>query len=192
MACKHCISFATNLAANLVALDSESCLTSFPSFCAPPSEVAALFNSNLSRHRRPFGLSSDRSLIQTCCFAQDWIWNMLICRQQLLADSKNILFHMKKKSDLLLPKIYKALKPCWLLNWVSITRVVFFSSEQVTALSDCSWLRNSLCLCSAVRPAQAELESCPKRPESCLKSPRINGRWPLILTFLRLMPSTAP
>ena len=36
----------------LVAIDSESCLTSFPSFCAPPSEVAALFNSNLSR--RPF------------------------------------------------------------------------------------------------------------------------------------------
>ena len=36
----------------LVAIDSESCLTSFPSFCAPPSEVAALFDSNLSR--RPF------------------------------------------------------------------------------------------------------------------------------------------
>ena len=33
-------------------------------------------------------------------------------------------FHMKKKSDLLLPENYKALKPCWLLNWVSITRVV--------------------------------------------------------------------
>ena len=37
---------------NLVVIDSESCLTSFPSFCAPPSEVAALFDSNLSR--RPF------------------------------------------------------------------------------------------------------------------------------------------
>ena len=38
------------MAANLVAIDSESFLTSFPSFCAPPSEVAVLFNSNL----RPF------------------------------------------------------------------------------------------------------------------------------------------
>ena len=36
----------------LVAINSESRLTSFPSFCAPPSEVAALFYSNLSR--RPF------------------------------------------------------------------------------------------------------------------------------------------
>ena len=33
----------------LVAIDSESRLTSFPSFCAPPSEVAVLFDSNLSR-----------------------------------------------------------------------------------------------------------------------------------------------
>ena len=33
-------------------IDSELRLTSFSSFCAPPSEVAALFNSNLSR--RPF------------------------------------------------------------------------------------------------------------------------------------------
>ena len=36
----------------LVAIDSELRQTSFPSFCVPPSEVAALFNSNLSR--RPF------------------------------------------------------------------------------------------------------------------------------------------
>ena len=33
----------------LVAIDSESCLASFPSFYAPPSEVAALFYSKLSR-----------------------------------------------------------------------------------------------------------------------------------------------
>ena len=33
-------------------------------------------------------------------------------------------FHMKKKSDLSQPKIYKALKPCWLLNCVSMARVV--------------------------------------------------------------------
>ena len=33
----------------LVAIDLVSHLTSFPSFCAPPSEVAVLFYSNLSR-----------------------------------------------------------------------------------------------------------------------------------------------
>ena len=41
-----------SLLQTLVAIDSESCLTSFSSFCAPPSEVAVLFDSNLSR--RPF------------------------------------------------------------------------------------------------------------------------------------------
>ena len=33
----------------VVAIDSESCQTSFPSFCTPPSEVSVLFDSNLSR-----------------------------------------------------------------------------------------------------------------------------------------------
>ena len=33
----------------LVVIDSESCQTLFPSFCATPSEVAVLFNSNLNR-----------------------------------------------------------------------------------------------------------------------------------------------
>ena len=57
MAFKHRISFATDLAAilslqTLVAIDSESCQTLFPMFCAQPSEVAVLFYSNWSR--RPF------------------------------------------------------------------------------------------------------------------------------------------
>ena len=47
-----------------------------------------------------------------------------------------ISFHMKKKSDSLLFEIYKALKPyssCWLLNWVSIARVIaFFPQENLS------------------------------------------------------------
>ena len=43
MAFKH--SFATYL----LAMDSESCQTSFPSFCSPPSEVAVLLDWNLSK-----------------------------------------------------------------------------------------------------------------------------------------------
>ena len=35
----------------LVEIDSESCQTLLPSFCAPPSEVSVLFDSNLSRRR---------------------------------------------------------------------------------------------------------------------------------------------
>ena len=46
---QHCISFATDLAAKL-AIDSESCQGSFPSFWTPSSEVAVLFNWNLCRH----------------------------------------------------------------------------------------------------------------------------------------------
>ena len=51
----------------LVAIDSESCQTSFPSIRAAPSEVAVLFDSNLSRslflgqvafHLRPIGLQT--------------------------------------------------------------------------------------------------------------------------------------
>ena len=34
----------------LVAIDSKSCQTSLPSFCALPSEVAVLFDSNLIGH----------------------------------------------------------------------------------------------------------------------------------------------
>ena len=45
-------------------------------------------------------------------------------RQQLLANSiENFISH-EKGSHSSRPDIYKALKPCWLSNWVSITRVV--------------------------------------------------------------------
>ena len=61
------------------------------------------------------------------------------------------------------PEIYKALKPCWLLNWVSIVRCSMFSSSEPVAVSSyCCRLGNALCLCSPVRPAQAEPESGPK------------------------------
>ena len=39
---------------------------------------------------------------------------------------------------------------------------MFSSSEPFAARSDCSRLGNALCLCSPVRPAQAEPESSPK------------------------------
>ena len=132
----------------LVAIDPESRLTSFPSFCrvfcAPPSEVAALFDSNLSR--RPFlgqvvdsdlllctGFDSEHAVLFLChIFTQRPMNDRKIersdgrgfGRQQLLANSiENFISH-EKKSDSSRPEIYKALKPYWLLNWVSIARVV--------------------------------------------------------------------
>ena len=115
----------------LVAIDSESRLTLFPSFCAPPSEVAVLFDSNLSR--LPFlgqvvdldlllctGFDSEHAVLFLChIFTQRPMNDRKIERsdgsclgwQQLLANSIEISFHMKKKSDSLRPEIYKALKP---------------------------------------------------------------------------------
>ena len=62
----------------LVVIDSGSRLTSFPSFCPPPSEVTVLFDSNLSR--RPFlEQAVVDSSIKMCCFTQDSIRNMLFC-----------------------------------------------------------------------------------------------------------------
>ena len=102
----------------LVVIDSESRLTSFPSFCAPPSEVAVLFNSNLSR--LPFlgqvvdldlllctGFDSEHAVLFLChIFTQRPMTDRKIersdgrCfgRQQLLANSIEIFIsHEKKK-----------------------------------------------------------------------------------------------
>ena len=135
-----------------------------------------------------FHLRQDRSSMQTCCFAQDSIRKMQFCSYvifllrdqwqiEILSEAmgaalvgNNFLpipskfsFHMKKQSDSLWPEIYKALKPCWLLNWVSIARVVACfpqASQSLPAASSRLW--NALCLCSPVWPAQAKQESSPK------------------------------
>ena len=111
----------------LVAIDSESRLTSFPSFCAPPSEVAVLFDSNLSR--LPFlgqvvdldlllctRFDSEHAVLFLChIFTQRPMTDRKIersdgrCfgRQQLLANSIEISFHMKKKVTRCGPKFTK-------------------------------------------------------------------------------------
>ena len=73
----------------LVAIDSESCQTSFPSFCAPPSEVAVLFDSNLSR--RPFlGQVVDLDLLLCTGFDSEHVVLFLyhIFAQRPMNDSK--------------------------------------------------------------------------------------------------------
>ena len=128
MAFKHSISLLLIWLQTLVAIDSESRLTSFPCFCSPPSEVAGLFNSNLSR--RPFlgqvvdldlllcpGSDLELAVLFLChIFTQRPMTDRKIERsygrcfgwQQLLADSiKIFISYEKKKSSL--PEIYKAL-----------------------------------------------------------------------------------
>ena len=115
----------------LVDINSESCHTSFQRFSAPPSEVAALFDSNLSR--RPFlGQVIELDLLLCTGFDSENVCLFLfhVLAQRQMADRKiersdvrgfswqNFRFAWKKKCSLR-PKIYKALKPCWLLNWLS-------------------------------------------------------------------------
>ena len=138
----------------LVVIDSESCQTLIPTFCAPTSEVAVLFYLNPSR--RSF---SGRSSNKICCFAQDsenedlllLIETMsadLVCNNFSPIPSK-ILFHMKK-SDSSRREIYKALN-LWLSNWLKSCSM-FYSSEPVATRIDCSRLGNALCLCLPVQP----------------------------------------
>ena len=167
----------------LVAIDSELRLTSFPSFCAPPSEVAALFDSNMSR--RP---SLDRSLIQTCYFAQDSIQNMLfsscviiLLRDEWMIESLSEAIGAALVGNNFSPipwKFHSTWKKKWLVTAQNLQSIktlfalelnqcrksgsTFSSSEPVAASSDCCWLGNALCLCLPIRPAQAEQESGPK------------------------------
>ena len=115
---KHHISFGLIWLQTLVVINSELCLTLFPSFCAQPSEVSVLLDSNLSRC--PFlrqvvdtdlllcsGFNLEHAVLFLChIFAQRRMndrkieqsnWHCLGL-QQLLAYSMEISFHMKKKS----------------------------------------------------------------------------------------------
>ena len=73
----------------LVAIDSESRLTSFPRFCAPPSEFALLFDSTLSR--LPFlGQVDDLDLLLCTGFNSEYVALFLchIFTQRPITDRK--------------------------------------------------------------------------------------------------------
>ena len=149
MAFKHCILFATILAANF------GC----DWFRITPDIVSKLLCSTIWRHpcfwtgRQFRSAALHRIEFGTCGFVLCHIFTQrpmtyrkiersdgrCFGRQQLLAKIENFISHKKlaltscqelkisfhiKRSDSLLPKIYKALKLFWFLDWVSIARVV--------------------------------------------------------------------
>ena len=168
----------------LVAIDSESRQTSFQSFCAPPSEVAVLFDSNLSR--RPF-LRQVVDLDLLLCTGFDlepavlFLYHIFTqvpmndskiersngrCfgRQQLLVDSIGISFPIKfprKKKSVVTARYLQSIEFFLTveLSQYSKSGSTFSSSEQGAASSDCHRLGNALCLCS---PVQTEPERSPK------------------------------
>ena len=93
----------------------------------------------------------------------------LVCNNFLPIPSK-FSFHMKKKSESSLPGIYKALKPCWLLNWVSIARVVA-CFPQASRPRPAATAADSETPCVCARPSDP-------RKQSRRAAPRA---WPLIL-----------
>ena len=166
----------------LVAINSESRLTSFPSLCSLPSEVAVLFNSNLRRlpflgqvvdldHRIQFGRG--HAVLFPChIFTQRPMTDRKIERsdgcgfglQQLLADSFEFFISHEKKKWLVAARNLQSIKTFLTLELSQYRKSgsMFSSSEQVAARSDCRRLGNSLYLWAQVRPAQAEPESGPK------------------------------
>ena len=133
-------------------------------------------------------LSLDRSLIQTCCFAQDSIGNMWFCSYAifLLTDEWMVERLSEAMGAALVGNNFSPIPWKFHFTWkkkvtarnlqsiktllaLELTRSqyrksgsMFSSSEPVAALSYCCRLWNALCLCSPVWPPQAEQESCPK------------------------------
>ena len=180
----------------LVAIDLELCQISFPSFCAPPTEIAVLYCLTLSR--RPFlrqvvenvnldlllctgfdNFDSEHAALFLCpIFTQrpmtdgkiEQSYGRSFSLQQLLANFSPYFISHEKKSDLSWPEIYKAFKHFWLSNWFSIARVVAcFLQESLSLLAATAAYNETLCVCA--RPSD--------QPKQCLRAaPRA---WPLIL-----------
>ena len=167
MAFKHCSSFAID---SDIESESESRLTSFPSFCKPPSEVAVLFDLNLSRC--PFlGQVVDLDLLLCTVYKLEhavlFLCHILTQRpmtdrkielshgrcfgwQQLLATSIKILISHENKKWLVSAQNLQSIKTLLTLELNQYSKSSgmfsrnFSSSKPVTASSDCRWLGNAL------------------------------------------------
>ena len=86
--------------------------------------------------------------------------------------ASKISFHMKKESDWSRPDIYKALKLFWLLNWVSIARMV-------ARFHQASWSRPAATAANPKRPSGCFCARLSDKPKLCQSAaPRAQ---PLIL-----------
>ena len=75
-----------------------------------------------------------------------------------------ISFHLINKKWIVAARYLQSIKTLFTLELSQYSKSgsTFSSSKLVAASSYCSLLRNALCLCSPVQPAQAELERGPK------------------------------
>ena len=177
----------------LVAIYSESCQTSFLSFCAPQSEVAVLFDSDLSRRpflgqRRRFRSTAlHRIRFGTCSFVcmsyftQKPMTDRMIersdgrgfGRQQLLATSIEIFISHEKRKWLVAARYIQIIKIFVTLELSQCRKSgsTFSTSELVAARSDCRRLGNA-CVCGRPSdPPKLCRSAAPRaRPLICSKT----------------------
>ena len=196
MAFKHRISFATDLAANigcnrfrsmpdivsklLRAAIWSCCAVPFESEQTPFPQTGCRFRP-AALHRIRFGTCSfvpmsyfysetnhhrHQWLIERFCEAM----GTAFVGNNFSPISSKFWFHIKKKGDSLLPEIWKALKPCWLLNWVSTARVVAWF-PQASRLLPAATAADSETLCVCACPSDPHKQSGKAAPRA----------WPLIL-----------
>ena len=168
----------------LVAIKLESCQTSFPSFCTQPSEVAVLFNLNLSR--RPFlgQVVNLNLLLSVLCTGFNLehavLFQCHISSQRPMTDRKMERsngrgFGLQQLFTYSIKNLISCEEKNWRVRVVAAWKLqiikklltlelsqyresngTFFSSKPVSASSVCSRLRNTLCLCASLtRPSCA-------------------------------------
>ena len=159
---------------SLVAINSESRLTLFPSFCTPPSEVAVLFYSNLSRC--PFlrqvvyldlllctGFDSEHAVFsETNDWYQDWAKRWALLWLATTSCQFHRKFHFTWNKKWLIAALYlQIIKTLW----VTIARMVA-CFPQASLLLPAATAADSETPCVCARqsdpPALPAWESCPK------------------------------
>ena len=105
---------------------------------------------------------------------KDWAkrWTRLWLATTSSQFHRNFHFTWKNKSDSSRPEIYKALIPCWLLNWVSTARVV-------ALLPQASQSRPAATAAYSETPCVCACPSDP--PKQCRRA--VPWSWPLILPY---------
>ena len=157
-----------------VAINSESRLTLFPTFCAPPSEVAVLFYSNLSGC--PFlrqvidldlllctAFDSEHAVFsETNDWYKDWAKRWALLWLATTSCQSHRKFHFTWNKKWLVAALYlQSIKTFW----VTIARVVACFPQASLLLPAATTAYSEtpcVCACPSDPPALPAWESCPK------------------------------
>ena len=127
-----CHRFGSNLGLWSIQKPCQKC---FPGFCSPPSEVAVLFNLNLSRFSF-LGQVIDLDLLFCTVFNSHWIHNMQICSYALfLLINQWIIGRLSEKMGVVLVSVVCNNSPLkFYFPWIKSVWVVTFQNLQCITL----------------------------------------------------------